>query len=222
MAHPQMKMYDRYIALQQSTGCGAKEEQQHIVFILPIFEALIGLEAHSIPRNILSLFREAEQWKRASSHEMVGGSLNDMSTRALQEQFDEVAQLFLAHPCLRRRAARFDLHLPQDCHKHDADNGEHRLGRGERKAQARDHRGFHCASALKRTVVLQRFTDGFSRILRGVSLDGLFLSRGWVRLVEASKSGGILLEGGAYLLSLHIVVERQEIFPRVYSISRTR
>ena len=119
-----------------------------------------------------------------------------MSTLALEVQIDEVAQLFLAHHSLRRRAARIDLHLPQDCHKHDADNGEHRLGRGERKAQSRDHRGFHCASALKRAVMLQRFTDGFIWIFRGVSLDGLLLRRRWLWLVEASEPGGILLECG--------------------------
>ena len=117
-----------------------------------------------------------------------------MSTRALEVQIGEVVQLFLAHHSLRRRAARFDLHLPQDCHKCDADNGEHRLGRGERKAQSRDHRGFHCTSALKRAVVLQRFTDGFSWILRGVSLDGLLLRRRWLWLVEASEPGEILPE----------------------------
>ena len=88
------------------------------------------------------------------------------------------------------------LSFSQDFHEHDANNGEGRLGRGERKAQSRDNRGFHSASALKRAVMLQRFTDGFSWIFRGVSRDGLLLRRRWLWLVEASEPGGILLECG--------------------------
>ena len=104
MTHPQMKMYGMYIALQNSSGCGAKVwHNNKTVFRVPIFEA------HNIPCNILSYFTEMEQWKNVF---LVGRSLNNMSTRALKVQFDEVAQLLLAHLSLRRGAARFDLHLP--------------------------------------------------------------------------------------------------------------
>ena len=84
------------------------EEQQDSVQSANI-RSTHQVEAHSLPRNILSYCTELEQWKIVL---LVGRSLNNMSTRALEVRFDEVAELLLAHLCLRRGAARFDLHLP--------------------------------------------------------------------------------------------------------------
>ena len=67
MTHPQMKMYDKYSALQKSQGRGAKMEEQQDSVQSANIRSTCRVEAHNIPRNIHSFFTDLEQWKRAPS-----------------------------------------------------------------------------------------------------------------------------------------------------------